>query len=67
MSLFADQPVEIPVKESPDLADPAFAERRPMSILLVEDNAVNQKLALLFLELVIARIQPTMDSKRFNL
>jgi CheY-like chemotaxis protein len=49
VSLFADKPIEIPIKDSPEVADPTFAERRPMRLLLVEDNAVNQKLALLFL------------------
>ena len=49
VSLFAEQPVRVPVRTSREEADPSFAEKLPLRILLVEDNPVNQKLALLLL------------------
>jgi len=49
VSLFAEQPVWVPVRMAQEETDPQFAVRLPLRILLVEDNPVNQKLALLLL------------------
>ncbi len=49
VSLFAEQPVRVPIRMAVEEADPQFALRLPLRILLVEDNPVNQKLALLLL------------------
>ena len=49
VSLFAEQPVKVPVRALRDDVDREFAQRLPLRILLVEDNPVNQKLALLLL------------------
>jgi CheY-like chemotaxis protein/HPt (histidine-containing phosphotransfer) domain-containing protein len=49
VSLFAEQPGRVPVRVAVEGADPEFAVRLPLRILLVEDNPVNQKLAILLL------------------
>jgi PAS domain S-box-containing protein len=49
VSLFAEQSVRLPVRMPVEEVDPEFAVRLPLRILLVEDNPVNQKLALLLL------------------
>jgi CheY-like chemotaxis protein/HPt (histidine-containing phosphotransfer) domain-containing protein len=49
VSLFAEQSVRLPVRMPVDEVDPEFAVRLPLRILLVEDNPVNLKLALLLL------------------
>jgi PAS domain S-box-containing protein len=49
VSLLSGEPIRVPYKPEPALADPEFARRLPFSILVAEDNPVNQKLILLFL------------------
>jgi PAS domain S-box-containing protein len=49
VSVLAEQPVRVPVRMAAEEVDPEFAVRLPLRILLVEDNPVNQKLALLLL------------------
>ena len=44
-----ETPAKVPVRTPPQGFDREFATRLPLRILLVEDNAVNQKLALLLL------------------
>jgi PAS domain S-box-containing protein len=45
----AGEPHRVPYKPETSLADPLFAQRLPLSVLVVEDNPVNQKLFLLLL------------------
>jgi PAS domain S-box-containing protein len=49
VAFLSGEPVRVAQKAQPSVTDPAFAAGLPFSILVVEDNAVNQKLVLLLL------------------
>jgi CheY-like chemotaxis protein len=49
VAFLASEPLRVPYKSKPSLADPDFALRLPYTILIVEDNRVNQKIFLLLL------------------
>jgi PAS domain S-box-containing protein len=49
VAFLSGEPVRIAPKSQPSLSDPALATQLPFSILVVEDNTVNQKLVLLLL------------------
>ncbi len=48
-NLLSDAPLRVAKTPQHSVSDPGFAARHPFSILVVEDNAVNQKLVLLML------------------
>jgi len=50
VGLFSDEPVQFEQSQTRFKLDPEMASRHPLSILLAEDNAVNQKLAIRLLE-----------------
>src|SRR5262245_27390924 len=50
MSIFIGQPTRMRDRPAEGLVDSQLAQRLPLRLLLAEDNAVNQKLALLILE-----------------
>jgi CheY-like chemotaxis protein len=49
VAFLASEPLRLPYRSKPSLSDPEFALRLPYTILIVEDNRVNQKIFLLLL------------------
>ena len=49
LTLLREEPLRVPRKAPPVPQDPEFASRHPYRILVVEDNPVNQRLALMLL------------------